>query len=234
MVQALEQVNSGNITTMTSLEIAKLTEKRHDHVLRDIEKMFEELSIDPPKFGDISKDVYGRDQKCYSLDKELTLTLVSGYNVKLRQAIIRKWSELEGASIKPRTYQEIMSEALQLAAQKVEELEEKILEDKPKVSFANAVAGSATAVNVGDWVKTIQSELNMPMGRTKAFQWLRDEGFIMKNSTLPYQYWVDKKMFEVKEVIIITPKGDKINFTTLITGQGQLYLLDRLRTKAIM
>lgn len=123
MVQAMEAVNSGNITTMTSLEIAKLTEKRHDHVLRDIEKMFEELSIDPPKFGDISKDVYGRDQKCYSLDKELTLTLVSGYNVKLRQAIIRKWSELEGASIKPRTYQEIMSEALQLAAQKVEELE---------------------------------------------------------------------------------------------------------------
>lgn len=77
--------------------------------------------------------------------------------------------------MKPRTYQEIMSEALQLAARKVEELEEKILEDKPKVSFANAVAGSATAVNVGEWVKTIQSELKIPMGRTKAFQWLREE-----------------------------------------------------------
>lgn len=51
---------------------------------------------------------------------------------------------------------------------------------------------------------------------------------------MPYQYWVDKKMFEVKEVIIITTKGDKINFTTLITGQGQLYLLDRLRTKSII
>ncbi len=234
MVQAIEAVNSGNITTMTSLEIARLTEKRHDNVLRDIDKMFGELEIDHLKFEESYKNSSGMMQKIFRLDKELTLTLVSGYNVKLRQAIIRKWSELEGASIKPRTYQEIMSEALQLAAKKVEELEEKIQEDKPKVSFANAVAGSATAVNVGDWVKTIQSELNMPMGRTKAFQWLRDEGFIMKNSTLPYQYWVDKKMFEVKEVIIITPKGDKINFTTLITGQGQLYLLDRLRTKAIM
>lgn len=151
-----------------------------------------------------------------------------------RIKVLDKIEELRGKNIKPRTYQEIMSEALQLAAQKVEELEEKILEDKPKVSFANAVAGSATAVNVGDWVKTIQSELNMPMGRTKAFQWLREEGFIMKNSTLPYQHWIDKKMFEVKEVIIITPKGDKINFTTLITGQGQLYLLDRLRTKSII
>lgn len=41
--------------------------------------------------------------------------------------------------MKPRTYQEIMSEALQLAARKVEELEEQILLDRPKVSFATAV-----------------------------------------------------------------------------------------------
>jgi phage antirepressor YoqD-like protein len=225
---------------MTSIEIARLTEKEHFNVMRDIDKMFYSLEIDAFKFQGIFQDKSNRSQKCYKLDKELTLTLVSGYNVKLRQAIIRKWSELEGAQ-KPRTYEEIMREALLLADQKVmeqqqkiEKLEDKILDDKPKVSFANAVAGSATAVNVGEWVKTIQSELNMPMGRTKAFQWLREEGFIMKNSTMPYQHWVDKKIFEVKEVIVLTPRGDKITFTTLITGQGQLYLLDRLRTKSII
>lgn len=58
MVQAMEVVNSGKITTMTSLEIAKLTEKEHKHVLRDIEVMFDELSIDRSKFGHISKDSY--------------------------------------------------------------------------------------------------------------------------------------------------------------------------------
>lgn len=146
----MEAVNSRNITTMTSLEIAKLTEKAHRQVLSDIDKMIHDLEINSADFSAEYKDGSGKKNRMYNLDKELTLTLVSGYNVKLRQAIIRKWSELEGASMKPRTYQEIMSEALQLAARKVEELEEKILEDKPKVSFANAVAGSATAVNVGD------------------------------------------------------------------------------------
>lgn len=228
MVQAIEAVNSWNITTMTSLEIAKLTEKEHKNVLRDIEKMFDELSIDRLKFEHRLKDSYWRDQKCYNLDKELTLTLVSGYNVKLRQAIIRKWSELEGVQ-KPRTYEVVMREALLLADQRVQELEEKILEDKPKVAFAEAVARSATAVNVWYWIKAVQPELKKPMGRTKAFQWLRDEWFLMKWTTKPYQHWVHKWIFKVIESTIITPHGDKITFTTLITGKGQLYLLERLR-----
>ena len=32
----------------------------------------------------------------YLLDKENTLLLVSGYNLRLRQAIIKRWMELEG------------------------------------------------------------------------------------------------------------------------------------------
>lgn len=35
---------------MSSLEIAKLTNKRHDHVLRDIRNMFKDLG-NAPKFG---------------------------------------------------------------------------------------------------------------------------------------------------------------------------------------
>ena len=49
-----------NIKSMTSREIAELTGKRHDHVIRDIETMLIELEIDLPKFGSIYKDSYGR------------------------------------------------------------------------------------------------------------------------------------------------------------------------------
>lgn len=35
--------------SMTNREIAELTGKRHDHVLRDIEKIFEEVNA--PNFG---------------------------------------------------------------------------------------------------------------------------------------------------------------------------------------
>lgn len=37
---------------MSSREIAELTEKRHDHVLRDIRKLIDEGAIGAPNFGD--------------------------------------------------------------------------------------------------------------------------------------------------------------------------------------
>lgn len=84
--------------TMSSREIAELTGKRHDHVIRDIEKMLNGLELDGPNFGGVYIDAKGERRKCYNLNKELTYTLMAGYNVKLRNAIIKRWMELEEAS----------------------------------------------------------------------------------------------------------------------------------------
>ncbi|XCD44445.1 Rha family transcriptional regulator (plasmid) [Candidatus Liberibacter asiaticus] len=46
-----KKVNSlSNVTTMSSQEIASLTGKRHDNVLRDIENMFQKLEVSLLKF----------------------------------------------------------------------------------------------------------------------------------------------------------------------------------------
>ncbi|QXV72951.1 antirepressor KilAC domain-containing protein [Edwardsiella phage PVN06] len=49
-------------TTMSSVEIAELTGKRHDSVLRDIRSMLDEIQS-PQKRGDY-KDTRGRTQPC--------------------------------------------------------------------------------------------------------------------------------------------------------------------------
>lgn len=81
--------------TMNSLEIAELTGKRHDNVMTDIRSMFEELEINAPDFSGAQTYNNNNTRTVYSLDKELTLTLVSGYSVKMRHAIIKRWQELE-------------------------------------------------------------------------------------------------------------------------------------------
>lgn len=80
--------------TMSSLEIAKHANKRHDHVIRDIEAL-KSLEKDLPRFGGIYSDSYGREQKCYYLDKRASLILAATYNDEILAAIIDRWAELE-------------------------------------------------------------------------------------------------------------------------------------------
>lgn len=80
---------------MTSREIAELTGKQHGHVKRDIENMLTEMEIGVSKFGRTYFDSQNKQQTEYSLDKRLTLILVSGYSIKLRAKIIDRLEELE-------------------------------------------------------------------------------------------------------------------------------------------
>lgn len=97
-----EIMNVNEVQTMSSREIAELTGKRHDHILRDIENMLKALNLEQnPFLGFVNDGPNGRPLKVYNLPKEETLILVSGYNVKMRAAIIRRWQELEAQVAKP-------------------------------------------------------------------------------------------------------------------------------------
>lgn len=112
--------------TMSSREIAELTGKRHDHVMRDIRNMIVELHGEEglPKFGDTYRNEQnGQLYPEFRLPKDLTITLVSGYNVQMRYAITKRWMELEAqqAPKLPTSF----AEALRLAAE-LEELKEQL------------------------------------------------------------------------------------------------------------
>jgi len=104
--------------TMSSREIAELTGKRHADVLRDIRSMLEDLQIDACKFASVYVDAKGEKRSACCLPKDLTITLVSGYNVTMRHRIVTRWMELEAAQAPapsfalPKTF----AEALRLSA----------------------------------------------------------------------------------------------------------------------
>ncbi|EJJ4195530.1 Rha family transcriptional regulator [Salmonella enterica] len=81
--------------TMSSRQIAEYTGKKHFHVKRDIQNMLEALGEDESKFGCIFFDQYGREQIEYHLNEELTITLVTGYNVVMRNTVIKEWQRLK-------------------------------------------------------------------------------------------------------------------------------------------
>lgn len=99
--QNVDQYRNPNEPTMSSVQIAQITGKRHDHVIRDIETVLNEAEIDAPKFGAIYPDAYGRPQKCYNLPRRECDLVISGYSVKYRLAIIDRWRKLEAKQPDP-------------------------------------------------------------------------------------------------------------------------------------
>ena len=78
---------------MDSRDIAILTHKRHDHVIRDIRDMYSKLG--KPNFGETYLDRQGKKRPYYLLDYEDTITLLTGYSVELRAAVVKRWLYLE-------------------------------------------------------------------------------------------------------------------------------------------
>ncbi|ELA9068548.1 phage antirepressor KilAC domain-containing protein [Vibrio parahaemolyticus] len=210
--------------TMSSREIAELTGKRHNHVKRDIERMREELN--PPNLGSSIFVHNGNEYTQYHLNRDLTLTLVSGYSIKLRHAIIKRLEELEKQSQPqvPQTY----ADALLLAATQAKELEEKnqaLAIAAPKAEFADAIAGADKGVKLGQFAKTVG------LGPVTIFRVLRELKIFMSRGdsyNLPYQDYVERGYFTVKQGTYETNSQTRISHTALITGKGEIWLRKKL------
>ena len=79
MEKNLTVIESSNVLTMSSLEIAELTGKQHKHVLTDIRKMIDDLGINSAIFTAQYKDSKCRTYQCYNLPKELADLLLTKY-----------------------------------------------------------------------------------------------------------------------------------------------------------
>ena len=100
-----------NNQTMSSLEIAKLTGKRHDHVMRDITNTLGELNINAPHFWGTYKTKQGNEYGLFNLPKRETLILVSGYSVELRAKIIDRWELLERKELEKKNHDAVRAES---------------------------------------------------------------------------------------------------------------------------
>jgi len=135
------QLIQSKATTMSSREIAALTDKNHGHVIRDIRAMIADLGEDEPnldhQFTEL-KDGRGYTSE-FMLDRELTETLITGYSVILRNRVIKRLRELEEQQSAPAfSIPSTLSGALRLAAEQAEQIEQQqalIKQQQPAVEF---------------------------------------------------------------------------------------------------
>ena len=85
--------------TMSSVQIAELTERAHKNVMRDIRNLLEqgvnELNFELSSYEMTIPNGGVKTVPCYNVTKKGCLILASGYDAKLREKIIDRWEELE-------------------------------------------------------------------------------------------------------------------------------------------
>lgn len=106
---------------------------------------------------------------------------------------------------------------------------ELIEQQKPLVTFANRVANSSDTIDMGELAKLCSKE-GLKVGRNRLFEYLRQEKILMTNNN-PYQRYIESKWFETIETVKSTPYGDKIFIKTLVTGLGQIKIIERLKER---
>jgi len=160
--------------------------------------------------------------------KELSMVERNDRGKQARQYFIE--CERQAKQQAPMTVDQLLEQSAKmvedLRSQNVQ-LVQRIEQDKPMTEFGKAISESATAVKIGDWVKAMADD-GFKIGRNQAFAWLRDNGYLMQDNQ-PYQQYVNQGLFEVKEGLVVTSKGQRATFTTLLTGKGQMYFGNKLK-----
>ncbi len=231
----MTEINLYSEQTMSSREIAELTGKEHRNVLRDIDKLNEEYERMSLLRCEQREYLNTRNQKMpeYVLTKIQTFDLMTGYRTDLRIKVNRRWEELEMIEQNPDL---LILRGYKAALNKIEALSEKIVEDKPKVAFAETVAASSGSMLIGDFCKTISKpEDGFIVGPIKGMAWFREKKILMtgppiRNHNIPYQHpYVEKGFFEVTEAVISTAEIGFTPRTARITGKGQVHFAEKMR-----
>ena len=108
--------------------------------------------------------------------------------------------------------------------------ERRLVAQKPKVLFADAVSAAHTDILVGDLAKILKGN-GVDTGGTRLFAWMREHGYLMKAGSaknMPTQRAMELGLFHVKETTVVHADGHTtINKTPKVTGKGQAYFISQ-------
>lgn len=244
-MQALQEIqienNSELGAVVSSRVIAQELEKRHAHVIRDLEKILLSPNVGSVIIPSEYKDSTGRKLKEYLLTKDgftLYMFNIQGHN-DFKMAYINKFNEMENAlqNRLPGTYKEALIELLE-TVERNERLElennmqkQKIAEYEPKASYLDTILNNKSLVTVGQIAKDYgmsAQALNKLLHKLKvqykqSGQWLlysnlHDKGYTHSSTT----------EIEHKD------GSTSVRMNTKWTQKGRLFIYDLLKDNNIL
>lgn len=226
----------------SSLQVAETFNKNHRDVLRAVDDLKEGVA---QNWADLFyEDTYTHPQnkqqyRIIYMNRDGFTLLAMGFTgkkamkfkLKYIEAFNNMENELEqgyptknvGGYQVPSNYRG----ALLLAA----DLQEQVEIMKPKAIFADSVSASHTTILVGDLAKILKGN-GINIGARRLFQWMRDNGYLIKRKGADYNSPTQKSMnfglFKIKESSHVNGDGvTVVTKTPKVTGKGQNYFVNK-------
>lgn len=189
------QLQTNNVQTMSSREIASLVCSSHDSVLKTIRQLVERGVVS----GNETPYTHPQNQQTYPeflLDYRNTMVVVSGYSAEMRAKIIDRWQELEAQQVQPAALSrmDILKLAMESEQARID-AENKLALAKPKVEFVDKYVQATTG---SKGFRQVCKLLNVkePVFR----QFLKDKGvmYFLGGEWVPHAQHIQAGRFETK------------------------------------
>lgn len=229
-----------NQVVVSSRDVAENFGKQHKNVLRAIDDLVAQNSATQNMFNEQVREYHGQDFRYYYMNRDGFSLLVMGFTgaeaIEWKLKYIEAFNSMEKKLKNPLALPNFSNPAEAARAwadefEKRKQAEQLIEAQKPKVIFAEAVSASKTSILVGELAKILQGN-GIPIGQRRFFQWLRENGYLIKRKgtdyNMPTQRSMELGLFEIKEGSYVN--GDGVNVITKtpkITGKGQNYFINK-------
>lgn len=220
---------SAAVLTMSSEEIASLVESRHDNVKTSIERLGARGVIQLPALQEVRNHL-GQTVSVYQLCKRDSYVVVAQLSPEFTARLVDRWQELEAqaAPAVPRT----MSQALRLAAEQAEQIEQQ----QAALALAAPKAEYVDRYVAANGAKGFRQVAKLLGANEHAFRaWLQEEKIMYRlgGEWTAHQCHIDAGRFVVKTGVAqanehafnatkFTPKG--VNWVAGLWGQHQARL----------
>ena len=222
----------------SSRQVAENFGKEHKDTLESIRQILAaENSATKSMFYETTFENRGKQYPMYLMNRDGFTLLAMGFTGKAalewKLKYIAAFNEMEKKlTEQPQlTRSQLLATALIAAHEELEEKDKQIETMKPKALFADAVSASNQSILVGEMAKLL-SQNGIQMGQNRLFQWMRENGYLIKDKkrtdyNMPTQKSMELRLFEIKETSIAHSDGHtSINKTPKVTGIGQVYFVN--------
>jgi len=218
----LQVIQNNSQPKMSSRELSKLADKRHDNTLKLISSLIDGGVLKNTTLSSYVNEQNKQEYPEYLCDKRDSLVIIARLSPEFTAALVDRWQELEQKQAQPESPLLQLANAVLTAQAIIADQSQKLLIAEPKAAALDLIAGSDDSRCIRDTAKELKIKPSRLTQYLLANRWIyrqsREDDKLGK--VMAYQHRIDQGLIEHCSVVIEQKGQTKLATSVKITGKG--------------